>query len=85
MGYRYPLGTGWQPARGKLLAMDTRTPELTRFDAMGEEQVPLAIVRYNRPIDTFLGLTIYSLQNHLHTTVEGIGQIEIDELCVGLD
>jgi hypothetical protein len=39
----------------------------------------------NRLIDTFLGLTTYSLQNHLRTTVEGIGQIEIDELYIGLD
>jgi hypothetical protein len=42
-------------------------------------------VRYNRLIDIFLGLTTYSLQNHLRTTVKGIGQIEIDELYVGLD
>ena len=61
------------------------TPELIRFHAMGDEQALLAIVRYNRLIDTFLGLTTYSLQNHLRTTVEGIGQIEIDELYIGLD
>jgi hypothetical protein len=42
-------------------------------------------VRYNRLIDTFLGLTTFSLQNHLRTTVQGIGQIEIDELYVGID
>jgi hypothetical protein len=42
-------------------------------------------VRYNRLIDTFLGLTTYNLQNHLRTTVKGIGQIEIDELYIGLD
>jgi hypothetical protein len=45
----------------------------------------LAIVRYNRLIDTFLGLTTFSLQNHLRTTVKNIGQIEIDELYIGLD
>ena len=45
----------------------------------------IGIVRYNRLIDTFLGLTTYSLQNHLRTTVKGIGQIEIDELYIGLD
>ena len=61
------------------------TPELIRFHAMGDEQALLAIVRYNRLIDTFLGLTTYSLQNHLRTTVEGMGQIEIDELYIGLD
>ena len=52
---------------------------------MDDEQALLAIVRYNRLIDTFLGLTTYSLQNHLRTTVKGIGQIEIDELYIGLD
>jgi hypothetical protein len=52
---------------------------------LDDEQALLAIVRYNRLIDTFLGLTTYSLQNHLRTTVKGIGQIEIDELYIGLD
>ncbi len=61
------------------------TPELIRAYALDDEQALLAIVRYNRLIDTFLGLTTYSLQNHLRTTVKGIGQIEIDELYVGMD
>ena len=61
------------------------TPELIRAYALDDEQALLAIVRYNRLIDTFLGLTTYSLQNHLRTTVKGMGQIEIDELYIGLD
>lgn len=61
------------------------TPELIRAYALDDEQALLAIVRYNRLIDTFLGLTTYSLQNHLRTTVNGIGQIEIDELYFGID
>jgi hypothetical protein len=61
------------------------TPELIRAYALDDEQALLAIVRYNRLIDTFLGLTTYSLQNHLRTTVKEIGQIEIDELYLGLD
>ncbi|WP_028875473.1 hypothetical protein [Teredinibacter turnerae] len=61
------------------------TPELIRAYALDDEQALLAIVRYNRLIDTFLALTTYSLQNHLRTTVKDIGQIEIDELYVGLD
>lgn len=61
------------------------TPEILRAYALDDEQALLAIVRYNRLIDTFLGLTTYSLQNHLRTSVKGIGQIEIDELYVGLD
>lgn len=67
------------------IAIPDATPELIRAYALDDEQALLAIVRYNRLIDTFLGLTTYSLQNHLRTTVIGIGQIEIDELYVGLD
>jgi hypothetical protein len=61
------------------------TPEVIRAYALDDEQALLAIVRYNRLIDTFLGLTTYSLQNHLRTTVRDVGQIEIDELYVGID
>jgi hypothetical protein len=61
------------------------TPEIIRAYALDDEQALLAIVRYNRLIDTFLGLTTYSLQNHLRTTVAGVGQIEIDELYFGID
>ena len=61
------------------------TPELIRAYALDDEQALLAILRYNRLIDTFLGLTTYSLQNHLRTSVKDVGQIEIDELYIGLD
>lgn len=61
------------------------TPEIIRAYALDDEQALLAIVRYNRLIDIFLGLTTFSLQNHLRTTVKGTGQIEIDELYVGMD
>lgn len=61
------------------------TPEMIRAYALDDEQALLAIVRYNRLIDIFLGITAYSLQNHLRTTVPGIGQIEIDEIYFGID
>lgn len=61
------------------------TPEVIRRYALNDEQALLAIVRYNRLLDIFLGLTTYSLQSHLRTTVKGGSQIEIDELYVGLD
>jgi len=67
------------------IAVRDATPKLIRAYALDHEQALLAIVRYNRLIDTFLGLTTYSLQNQLRTTVKGIGQIEIDELYIGLD
>jgi hypothetical protein len=61
------------------------TPEIITAYALDDEQALLAKVRYNRLIDIFLGLTTFSLQNHLRTTAKGIGQIEIDELYVGID
>jgi len=61
------------------------TPEIIGAYALGDEQALLAKVRYNRLIDIFLGLTTYSLQNHLRTQVKGMGQIEIDEIYVGLN
>lgn len=61
------------------------TPELISLYALDDEQALLAIVRYNRLVDIFLGVTTYSLQNHLRTSVVGVGQIEIDELYVAVD
>jgi hypothetical protein len=61
------------------------TPEIIKRYAFTDEQALLARVRYNRLVDTFFGITTYSLQNHLRTTVETIGQIEIDEIYVGVD
>lgn len=61
------------------------TPGIIRRYAFNDEQGLLAVLRYNRLIDIFTGLTCYSLQNHLRTTVAGIGQIETDELYIGID
>lgn len=61
------------------------TPEIISAYALSDEQALLAKVRYNRLVDVFLGIATYSLQNHLRTTVQGIGQIEIDEIYVGID
>lgn len=61
------------------------TPEIIGANTLGDEQALLALVRYNRLIDIFLGVTAYSLQNHLRTTAPDIGQVEIDEIYVGVD
>lgn len=61
------------------------TPEIIAATALSDEQALLAKVRYNRLIDIFLGITTYSLQNHLRTTLENGVQIEIDEVYVGID
>ena len=61
------------------------TPGLIARYALDDEQSLLALVRYNRLVDIFTGVASYSLQNHLRTTVSGLGQVEVDELYVGLD
>lgn len=63
------------------------TPNLILENALGDEQALLAKIRYNRLIDIFLGVSTYSLQSHMRTTVKSLGgsQIEIDELYVGVD
>ena len=61
------------------------TPEIIGAYALNDEQALLAKVRYNRLIDIFLGLTAYSLQSHMRTTVKSVGQIEIDEVYVAID
>jgi hypothetical protein len=86
--YRFKLAKATRVVPNTALAsvaIPDSTPEIIRAYALDDEQALLAIVRYNRLIDTFLGLTTYSLQNHLRTAVKGIGQIEIDELYIGLD
>ena len=61
------------------------TPGIINKYSLTDEQAILAILRYNRLIDTFLGITCYSLQNHLRTTVPSLGQVETDEIYVGVD
>lgn len=61
------------------------TPGIITKYALGDEQALLAIVRFNRLIDIFTGLACYSLQNHLRTTVPDMGQVEVDEIYIGVD
>jgi len=61
------------------------TPGIIAMYALSDEQALLAKLRYNRLIDIFTGVTCYSLQSHLRTFVEKLGQIETDEIYVGID
>ena len=65
--------------------MPDSTPGIIAKYAFSDEQALLARVRYNRLIDIFLGIACYSLQNHLRTTVQEMGQVETDEIYVGVD
>jgi hypothetical protein len=61
------------------------TPGVIEKYALNDEQALLAKIRYNRLVDIFTGLTCYSLQNHLRTAVSQMGQVETDEIYIGID
>lgn len=61
------------------------TPGIVSRYSFDDEQALLAKIRYNRLVDIFTGITCYSLQNHLRTTVKSMGQVETDEIYVGID
>jgi hypothetical protein len=61
------------------------TPGIISMYALGDEQALLAKLRYNRLLDIFSGVTCYSLQNHLRTKLKDLGQMETDEVYIGVD
>src|SRR5579884_2636216 len=61
------------------------TPGVITKYALSDEQALLAKIRYNRLVDIFTGVACYSLQNHLRTTAPNMGQVETDEVYVGVD
>lgn len=61
------------------------TPQIVLKYQGPDEQGLLARVRYNRLVDIFTSLTTYHLQGHFRTTVSDIGQVEIDDLYIGID
>src|SRR4030043_1999840 len=86
--YKFVLATKSAIVPSKILA-ETKIPDATpgvigKYK-LNDEQALLAKLRYNRLIDIFTGLTCYSLQNHLRTTVPDMGQVETDEIYVGVD
>jgi hypothetical protein len=83
--YRFTLVTIPKIIPSNLLAdikiLDA-TPGIILKYSLNDEQALLARLRYNRLIDIFTGLTCYSLQSHLRTTVVNMGQVETDEIYV---
>lgn len=61
------------------------TPQVVLKYQGSDEQTHLARIRYNRLLDIFTPLTTYHLQGHFRITVAGTGQVEVDDLYIGLD
>jgi len=71
------------PRLSKIKVLDS-TPEIIRRYALSDEQALLAILRYNKLMEVFTGVACYSLQSHLRTFVQNVGQVETDEIYVGV-
>jgi hypothetical protein len=86
--YKFSLSSMPRILPNKLLAetkIPDATPGIILKYALNDEQGLLAKIRYNRLVDIFTAVTCYSLQSHLRTTVPEMGQIETDEIYVGVD
>jgi hypothetical protein len=68
-----------------IIEIPDATPDIVLKYTGKNEQALLSKIRYNRLLDIFLSITAYHLQGHFRSTVKGIGQVEIDELYVGVD
>jgi hypothetical protein len=73
------------PPTLKLFPIPYAVPEIVANNLANDEQGLLTIARYNRLLDVFTGLACFHLQSHIRTHVKGHGQIEVDELYVGVD
>lgn len=86
--YRFVL-VAERPIIPTVMLAETKVPDATpgiiAKYAFDDEQGLLAKLRYNRLIDIFTGVTCYSLQNHLRTVVPNMGQVETDEIYIGID
>lgn len=73
------------PADIEITRILDATPHIVLKYQSSDEQAVLARIRYNRLLDIFTSLTTYHLQGHFRTTVVETGQIEIDDLYIGVD
>ncbi len=86
--YRFVLTAVPQIVPNPMLAetkIPDSTPGVISMYALNDEQALLAKLRYNRLIDVFSRVACYSLQNHLRTFIPDVGQVETDEIYVGVD
>lgn len=73
------------PSQLKAYPVPYAVPEIVAANIAADEQGVLTIVRYNRLLDIFTELACFHIQSHMRTQVPGHGQVEVDDLYLGLD
>ncbi len=81
---KIPVNIKPSSTRSEIVVPDV-TPGVVVAYASRDRHALLAKLRYNRIIDIFTGLTCYSLQSCLITSVTGVGRVEIDKIYTGVD
>lgn len=67
------------------LPVPNNTPEIIECYQVSEKQNLLNKVHYNHLIDVFLGMVAYSLESNIKLQLQTMGQVEIDELYLGVN
>ncbi len=60
-------------------------PDVVEALLRTDEQSLLTRILYNRLVDIFTGLTCFHIQNHYRSFVEGVGEVELDAVYVGVN
>ncbi len=68
-----------------LIKIADSTPGVISKYSLTDEQALLAKLGYCRLLDVFTGITCYRLQSHLRTQVADMGQVETDDVYIGVD
>lgn len=87
-GYAFELAPKRSLRPGASLAITKipdSTPGVVALYASNEKQALLSKLRYNELVTIFTSVKCYSIQNHFRTFVAGIGQIDTDEIYIGID
>ena len=78
--------TGIQPSSCWVEAVvPNEMPDLVSTHAFTKQDELLAQIRYHRLIERYTGIPCYSLGTHLRARVRGRGEVEVDELYVGVN
>ena len=85
--YRFKaVSSAWfEPSSSaRIISVPDRTPDEVLEHRSDDEQAILANIAYNRLLDLFLSCRLERKQSHWRTKVAGLGQIEIDDVYVGV-
>jgi hypothetical protein len=85
--FRAVAASSFEPSvDAPIIILPDHTPEeVLEHGSTRDEQAVLATLHYNRILDLFMWCRLERKQSHWRTKVTGLGQIEIDDVYIGVD